>query len=103
MLSLGLVIENIGIFVAIGRRREYRARGPVGSPISGASMNPARTFGPDLASGSFTDGSVYMAALLTGALIAVGVAFVLGGAGDGSAGEPPRRTCSPEMQQSEQP
>jgi aquaporin Z len=49
-------------------------------------MNRARTFGPDLASGKFTLCRINDAGPLTGAPIAVGVAFVLGGAGGGSAG-----------------
>ena len=48
-----------------------------GSPISGASMNPARTFGPDAVGANFTEYWVYVAGPLTGALIAVGAAFAL--------------------------
>ena len=57
-----------------------------GSPISGASMNPARTFGPDLVGRDFGSYWVYVAGPLTGAIIAVGLAFVLRGAGGGRAG-----------------
>ena len=49
-------------------------------------MNRARTFGPDLASGKFTLDRLNVAGPLTGALIAVRVAFMLGAAGGGSAG-----------------
>ena len=42
-------------------------------------MNPARTFGPDLVGPDFTDYWVYVAGPLTGAAIAVGVAFLLRG------------------------
>lgn len=44
----------------------------VGVPFTGASMNPARTFGPALASGEFMDHWLYWAApLLGGALAAI--------------------------------
>ena len=44
-------------------------------------MNPARTFGPDLASATFTSYWVYIAGLIAGAVLAVGIAFVLRGRG----------------------
>jgi aquaporin Z len=48
-------------------------------------MNPARTFGPDLASTTFTSYWVYIAGPIAGAVIAVGIAFVLRPGGDKSA------------------
>ena len=42
--------QNIGIFGALGVGGYIALAGLWGSPISGASMNPARTFGPDLVS-----------------------------------------------------
>jgi aquaporin Z len=95
LLTLGLVsvilgtasgAQNIGIFGALGVGGYIALAGLWGSPVSGASMNPARTFGPDLASGTFTDYWVYIAGPLTGALLAVCLAYVLRGAGGGGAG-----------------
>ena len=42
--------QNVGIFGAFAVGAYIALAGLWGSPISGASMNPARTFGPDLAS-----------------------------------------------------
>lgn len=43
-----------------------------GGPISGASMNPARSLGPALVSGIWSDQWIYVAGPLLGALLAVG-------------------------------
>ena len=48
-------------------------------------MNPARTFGPDLVGGKFTDW-VYIAGPITVAAVVVAVAFVLRGPGGGMSG-----------------
>ena len=95
ILTLGLVsvilgtasgAQNIGIIAALGVGAYIALAGLWGSPISGASMNPARTFGPDLVGGRFTDYWVYVAGPLAGATIAVGIAFVLRGPGGGLSG-----------------
>ena len=95
LLTMGLVsvilgtasgAQNIGIFGALGVGAYIALAGLWGSPISGASMNPARTFGPDLVAGKFTDYWVYIGGPLTGAITAVGLAYVLRGAGGGRAG-----------------
>ena len=95
VLTLGLVsvilgtasgAQNIGIFGAIGVGAYIALAGLWASPISGASMNPARTFGPDLVGTDFTSYWVYVAGPLVGALLAVGVAWILRGAGGGRSG-----------------
>jgi len=95
LLTLGLVsvilgtasgAQNIGIFGAVGVGGYIALAGLWGSPISGASMNPARTFGPDLVAGRFTDYWVYVAGPLLGAAVAVAFAYVLRGPGGGKAG-----------------
>jgi aquaporin Z len=95
VLTLGLVsviigtasgAQNIGVFGAIGVGAYIALAGLWGSPISGASMNPARTFGPDLVGADFTSYWVYVAGPLVGAMLAVGAAWVLRGPGGGRAG-----------------
>jgi aquaporin Z len=95
VLTLGLVsvilgtasgAQNLGVFGALGVGGYIALAGLWGSPISGTSMNPARTFGPDLVSADFSSYWVYIAGPLVGAAIAVGFAFVLRGRGGGLAG-----------------
>jgi aquaporin Z len=95
VLTLGLVgvilgtasgAQNVGLFGAFGVGAYIALAGLWGSPISGASMNPARTFGPDLVGTDFTSYWVYVAGPLVGAVLAVGAAWVLRGAGGGRAG-----------------
>ena len=95
ILTVGLVsvilgtasgAQNVGLFGAIGVGGYIALAGLWGSPISGASMNPARTFGPDLVGGDFTHYLVYVAGPIAGAAVAVGIAFVLRGRGGGKAG-----------------
>ena len=78
--------QNIGVIGAFGVGGYIALAGLWGSPISGASMNPARTFGPDLVANNFTHYWVYIAGPLAGAVLAVAVAYVLRGPGGGRAG-----------------
>ncbi|MEI7860385.1 MAG: aquaporin [Acidimicrobiales bacterium] len=95
VLTLGLVsvilgtasgAQQVGLFGAIGVGGYIALAGLWASPISGASMNPARTLGPDLVSRDLTSWWVYLAAPLLGAVLAVGVAFLLRGPGGGKTG-----------------
>jgi aquaporin Z len=57
------------------------------APISGASMNPVRSFAPDLVRGDLKTAWIYILGPLAGAMIAVGFEWILRGKAteDGSA------------------
>ena len=96
--------QNVGAISALGVGGYIALAGLWGSPISGASMNPARTFGPDLVGGDFTNYLVYVAGPLVGVIVAVGVAFVLRGHGGGRSGsEAAQGTMDTEFKRPDQP
>jgi len=78
--------QNIGIIAAIGVGGYIALAGLWAAPLSGASMNAARTFGPNLVGGDLTSIWVYLTGPLLGAIVAVGFAYVLRGAGGGRLG-----------------
>jgi len=63
-LAVGLTVALCGLF---------------SSPVSGASMNPARSFGPALVSGHMSDAWIYFAGPLFGALVAAAIAYLIHG------------------------
>ena len=69
--------QNLGPLSALAVGAYIILAGLWSSPISGASMNPARSFGPDLVLGDFSHYWVYVVGPLLGAAVAVGFAFVL--------------------------
>jgi len=68
-----------GPFIPIAVGAYILAWGTMGGPYEGASMNPARSFGPDVAIGNLSTWWVYLVGPVAGAVIAVGVAHVLRG------------------------
>jgi aquaporin Z len=78
--------QNLGVIGALGVGSYIALAGLWASPISGTSMNPSRTFGPDLVAANFHSYWVYVAGPLAGAVVAVGIAFMLRGRGGGLAG-----------------
>jgi aquaporin Z len=73
--------QNVGPLSAVAVGGYIVLAGLWSSPISGASMNPARSLGPDLTLGRFDHVWVYLAGPAGGALIAVGIVRLLRGPG----------------------
>jgi aquaporin Z len=95
LLTVGLVsvilgtssgAQNLGPMAAIGVASYIALAGLWGAPVSGASMNTARSLGPALVLGDFTAWWAYLAGPILGAVIAVGFAWVLRGPGGGFSG-----------------
>ncbi len=72
--------RNVGTNAAIAVAGYIALAGLWAAPISGASMNPARSLGPALVGGHWTDWWAYVAGPVAGAVIAVGIAWILRGA-----------------------
>jgi aquaporin Z len=95
LLTLGLVstilgtassAQNLGPLSAFGVAAYIALAGLWSSPISGASMNPARSLGPALISGDLHDLWIYLTAPPLGALIAVAASHILRGPGGDPGG-----------------
>jgi aquaporin Z len=95
VLTVGLVstilgtasgAQQVGPLAAIGVGSYIALAGLFGAPVSGSSMNPARSLGPALVLGDWTSWWAYLAGPLAGAVIAVGIAHILRGPGGGRHG-----------------
>jgi aquaporin Z len=71
--------QNVGPLAAIAAGGYIVLAGLWGGPVSGASMNPARSFAPALLGGDLNLFWIYLLGPAIGALIAVGFAVVLRG------------------------
>ncbi len=105
-VSLELILTALLLTVILGTADRYQLVGPnaaigvggtialcglIALPVEGASMNPARSFGPALATGSLDDLWIYIIGPLLGALVAVAIAFALHG--PASSGGKPREAA----------
>ena len=81
ILGTASAAQNVGAIAALGVGGYIALAGLWAAPVSGVSMNPARSFGPALVSGDWTSYWVYIAGPIAGTLIAVGCALVLRGRG----------------------
>ena len=85
ILGTASAAQNVGTIGALGVGSYIALAGLWAAPVSGTSMNPARSFGPALVSGHWSTYWAYVAGPLLGALIAVGCAWVLRGRGGDAA------------------
>ena len=81
ILGTASAAQNVGTIGALGVGGYVALAGLWAAPVSGTSMNPARSFGPALVSGDWSSYWVYVLGPLVGALIAVGFAVILRGPG----------------------
>src|SRR5262249_4478086 len=86
ILGTASTAQNVGALAALGVGGYIPLAGLWSAPVSGTSMNSARSFGPALVSGDWTSYWVYIVGPLTGAVIAVGFALILRGPGGGPSG-----------------
>jgi aquaporin Z len=93
-LVMEVVLTFLLVTVILGTATNHRLTGPnaalavggtiallalIAGPISGASMNPARSLGPFLVSGQLGDSWIYIVGPFVGGLLAVLVAWLLRG------------------------
>lgn len=103
-LGLEIVLTVFLATVILGTANRYQLIGPeaaipvgatialcglVALPIEGASMNPARSLGPAIATGQLADAWIYVVGPAVGAVLAVAVARLL-------HGPPPRGDSKPK-------
>jgi aquaporin Z len=90
ILGTASAAQNVGATGALAVGGYVALAGLWAAPVSGTSMNPARSFAPALVSGDWKAYWVYLAGPLIGAAIAVGCAVILRGRG----GDPTARTAA---------
>jgi aquaporin Z len=86
ILATAANYKVVGYNAALAVAAAIALDGLFAAPISGASMNPARSLGPALVSGKLGDVWIYAVGPVLGAVAAVGVAWFLRGPGSPYAG-----------------
>ena len=94
-VAIEAVLTTLLAVVALGTADRHRIIGPnaaiavgatiamaglIALPVEGASMNPARSFGPAVVAGDVADLWIYVVGPVVGALVAVAVLWLLHGA-----------------------
>ena len=78
--------QQLGSLAAIGVGSYIALAGLWGDPVSGASMNPARSLGPALVLNNWSSWWAYLVGPVAGGVIAVGISYILRGHGGGTSG-----------------
>jgi aquaporin Z len=81
ILGTASAAQNVGAIAAIGVGGYIALAGLWAAPVSGVSMNPARSFGPALVGGDFSSFWIYVVGPLAAVPIAVAFAYILRGRG----------------------
>jgi aquaporin Z len=77
--------QALGALAAIAVGGYIALAGLWGTPVSGASMNPARSLGPALVLTDWSSWWAYLVGPIAGGVIAVGISHILRGRGGGAA------------------
>jgi aquaporin Z len=90
ILGTASAAQNVGTIGALAVGGYVALAGLWAAPVSGSSMNPARSFGPALVGDNWPGYWVYVAGPMIGAAMAVGCALILRGRG----GDPTARAAA---------
>jgi aquaporin Z len=85
ILGTASAAQNVGTIGALAIGGYIALAGLWAAPVSGTSMNPARSFGPALVAGDWTAYWAYVAGPILGTAIALGCAWILRGRGGDAA------------------